>query len=237
MKLNKIENGIKKTELECNVNEITLLSIEECERYKSLIPRIDASWWLRSPGDNSRLAAYVFGSGAVDVYGRIVDFENICIRPALRLNMSDSAKLQPGNKVQLFDLEWTVLDVAEDQIYVLADDIISKHIFDTKSNVWETSELKAWLEGWIERQTLKDQQSDEQKGKNNQTPKLYAYENSNGDKGIIIADDLSKAEELYSAQYPERKICKSGEDYWDNGAYLFEVGDVKDNKLFCVFPW
>lgn len=75
------------------------------------------------------------------------------------------------------------------------------------------------------------------KSEKDQIPKIYAYENSNGDKGIIIADDLSKAEELYSVMYPERKICKSGEDYWDNGAYLFEVGDVEDTKVLCTFPW
>lgn len=67
--------------------------------------------------------------------------------------------------------------------------------------------------------------------------KLYAYENSNGDKGVIIADNIEKAAELFKEKYPGRKIADNDNDYDNGGAYLFESGDVENNKLFCTFPW
>lgn len=99
MKLNKIEKIIKKTELECKVDTITLLSIEEYYRYRSLIPYLNKYWWLRSPGGYSYGAAYVDDMGVANRDGYNVYDTRISVRPALRLNMSDSAKLQPGNKV------------------------------------------------------------------------------------------------------------------------------------------
>lgn len=67
--------------------------------------------------------------------------------------------------------------------------------------------------------------------------KLYAYENSEGDKGIIIADSMEKAKELFLQEYPTRTIVDNNDDYYKNGAYLFEVERVQNNKLFCAFPW
>ena len=68
--------------------------------------------------------------------------------------------------------------------------------------------------------------------------KIYAYENSEGDKGIIIAYTESEARRLFQEIYPKRKIAKNDEEYYDNGAYVFEV-DVLENesKLYCPFPW
>lgn len=69
--------------------------------------------------------------------------------------------------------------------------------------------------------------------------KIYAYENSEGDKGIIIAKSLKEAEKIFYKEYPKRKIIPSSniEGYWDNGAYLFEMDKVKNNELYCCFPW
>lgn len=39
--------------------------------------------------------------------------------------------------------------------------------------------------------------------------KVYAYENSNGDKGVIIANSLDDAKELFAKEYPKRKIVRS----------------------------
>lgn len=71
--------------------------------------------------------------------------------------------------------------------------------------------------------------------------KVYAYENSCGDKGIIIAESKETAESIYYEKYPDWKIVtpESGE-YGGNeikGAYLFEVGAVQENKLYSAFPW
>lgn len=67
--------------------------------------------------------------------------------------------------------------------------------------------------------------------------KLYAYENSEGDKGVIIANSMEKAKELFLQEYPTRTIVDNNDDYYKNGAYLFEVEKVQNNKLFCAFPW
>ncbi len=67
--------------------------------------------------------------------------------------------------------------------------------------------------------------------------KVFAYENSEGDKGIIIAKSYDEAKKIYQKEYPKRKIVDNDEGYWDSGAYLFEMNDVINNKLYCCFPW
>lgn len=67
--------------------------------------------------------------------------------------------------------------------------------------------------------------------------KIFAYENSEGDKGIIIAKSYKDAKKIFYKEYPKRKIAKNDDEYWNNGAYLFEMGNVSNNKLYCCFPW
>lgn len=67
--------------------------------------------------------------------------------------------------------------------------------------------------------------------------KVFAYENSEGDKGVIIANSLEAAKRSFHRQYPERKIVNNDDDYWKNGAYLYEVDNVENNSLYCCFPW
>ena len=70
------------------------------------------------------------------------------------------------------------------------------------------------------------------------TRKIFAYENSDGDKGIIIAYTENEAKELFKKEYPERKIADDDDAYYDNGAYLYEVGDLNDkSELYCVFEY
>ena len=44
-------------------------------------------WWLRSPGDYQRSAAYVSSDGSVSHYGVNVSKDNVCVRPALWINL------------------------------------------------------------------------------------------------------------------------------------------------------
>lgn len=67
--------------------------------------------------------------------------------------------------------------------------------------------------------------------------KVFAYECSDGDKGIITAESLKQASKLFKTDYPERKIASNDKEYWDNGAYLYEVEAVKRNTLYKTFPW
>ena len=68
--------------------------------------------------------------------------------------------------------------------------------------------------------------------------KIYVYENSEGDKGIIIAYTEIEARRLFQEIYPKRKIVDNDDNYYDNGAYLYELGTLSDeSKLYCAFPW
>lgn len=68
--------------------------------------------------------------------------------------------------------------------------------------------------------------------------KLFAYENSEGDKGVIVARSYKNALLIFQKKYPDRKVISddTSEDYWDNGAYLFEIGEIKENELYNAFP-
>ena len=66
---------------------------------------------------------------------------------------------------------------------------------------------------------------------------VFAYENYEGDNGIIIADSMNKAEEIFHEEYPEWKIVDNEFDWYNGGAYLEEMDGVKNNKLYCCFPW
>ena len=66
---------------------------------------------------------------------------------------------------------------------------------------------------------------------------LFAYENYEGDKGIIIATSKEEAIKIFKKEYPKRKIAENDQDYYNNGTYLFEVGAVNNHELYCAFPW
>lgn len=79
-----------------------------------------------------------------------------------------------------------------------------------------------------------------QKRKKFHKGKIFAYENSEGDKGIICAMSYEEAVKLFYQKYPKRKIMDPldrDSDYWENRSYLFAVGTMKSNELYCCFPW
>ena len=71
--------------------------------------------------------------------------------------------------------------------------------------------------------------------------KVYAYENYEGDKGVIIAESKDIAENIFYKKYPNRKIVTVESGDYDSseikGTYLFDAGDVEENKLYDAFPW
>lgn len=44
-------------------------------------------WWLRSPGNYRNYPSYVYNDGEVYYYGTIVDNDNLCVRPAMWINI------------------------------------------------------------------------------------------------------------------------------------------------------
>lgn len=122
------------------VDEITLLSVEEAKKIPQSI-RARGEWcWLRSPGFKQGYAAYImYGGGVIDV-GHNVNYDNYAVRPAFRIN---NLECEIGDKIMVGKTWCTVVDEG----LALADCTIGDdHRFDKESNDWETSELKAFIE-------------------------------------------------------------------------------------------
>lgn len=124
-------------------DELFLLSIEEYEKYKGVIPIVGSWWWLRSPGDDSDYAAIVFNDGSVNSYGNYV-FNTYGIRPALRVSESEISNLQIGDRKIYYDFPFIKID--EDLL--IAEVPIAFDKFDDYSNDYEKSYVKRFLEEW-----------------------------------------------------------------------------------------
>ena len=121
--------------------EITLLTKEEYETHKERIPLVDYWWWLRSLGHTSNRAVDVYCEGSVRVNGAHVDHNLGAVRPALK---SAILNLPIGEKFIALDNRWVMIDDG----FAISEGVITLRRYDSESNVWETSELKAWLEAW-----------------------------------------------------------------------------------------
>ena len=120
---------------------VTLLTKEEYNEYMERIPLVNDWWWLRSPGRNSIYAASVHDGGSVDYSGDRVNNSINGVRPALNLT---SLNHPIGEKFIALGNRWVMID----ENLAISEDVVTHRRYDTESNVWETSELKAWLEQW-----------------------------------------------------------------------------------------
>ena len=134
-----------------DIKSIFLLSIEEYEKYRNLIPVIDNYWWLRSPGDHSYSATAVGEYGSVIMSGNGIEFDDYAVRPALRISNLKSFGVKPGDTLEIFDRDWIVLD----KDLVISEEEIGEYLFDEESNDYETSEIKRSLENWLREQKEK----------------------------------------------------------------------------------
>lgn len=122
------------------VKEVTLLSIEEAKRVpKKSLRACGDWWWLQSPSDCQNIAVFVYSNGDINKDGNCVNNERCTVRPAFRIN---NLKSKIGDKIMVGKTWCTVIK----KDFALADYPICQHIFDLKSNDWETSELKAFIE-------------------------------------------------------------------------------------------
>lgn len=133
-----------------NVNAVfsgfTLLSADECMRYKHHIKKIWELWWLRSPSFDS-LVHYVYRDGSIrncNVY-----YDGIAVRPVLIIESSD---LCVGNRFNYRGYDWTVIS----EKYALCDTVICQHCFNQAweskdANNYEKSSIKKYLDAlWDE---------------------------------------------------------------------------------------
>lgn len=134
---------------------ITLLSIEEYNKYRDLIPVHDSYWWLRSPNPFLLLAVYGVRSYDNEVDNKIlVADEDIGISPALKISNLESSDLKIGNKFMFGGKIFTI--ISDD--YAQCDEIIGKGVFrkdweilDRDANDYEVSDVKKYINNWFEK--------------------------------------------------------------------------------------
>jgi len=144
MKAEKMIRIIEPIDIE--INGITLLSIEEYEACKYIIPNINFWWWLRSPGYSSINAANVSNVGNVSDFGNYVNYDDRAVRPAL---IYESSNLQIGDKIKIVGYNWTVISDS----MILCDDVVGFTYFRkdwraNDANDYEKSDIKKWLNDW-----------------------------------------------------------------------------------------
>lgn len=120
--------------------KITLLTKAEYAEHKGSIPLLIDWWWLRSPGDTQRVAAVVDTDGSLG-YDAYVDIGDVAARPALK---SGILNLPIGERFAALGNRWVMIDDG----FAISEDVITHRRYDAESNIWKTSELKAWLEEW-----------------------------------------------------------------------------------------
>jgi hypothetical protein len=125
-------------------DRIFLLSIEEYEKYKKVIPHKNCCWWLRSPGQWFNYTAFVTLDDSVCDRGSLVYDTRIAIRPAIKYS---ETKLHTLNALfTKYGTTWVVIDPFE-QI-AIAENPIHFMEFDRCRNDYESSDIRAFLLQW-----------------------------------------------------------------------------------------
>ena len=133
-----------------HITGATLLSVEEAKQLNGDMLKASDNWWLRSPGDIARIAAFVYGvDGHVNVYGLYVTYA-FGVRPALEITNLESSIYQIGDTLSFGDHSFTIIS----EKYALCDEIIEKRPFCNdykKGNDYETSDIKVFVDNWFDR--------------------------------------------------------------------------------------
>ena len=80
---NFTDDELKRLAENADKDKVFLLSRDEYEKYQDRIPSVERVWWLRSPGYNSNLGAYVNLYGSVCDNGFIILNGPFGVRPAI----------------------------------------------------------------------------------------------------------------------------------------------------------
>lgn len=124
--------------------QITLLTSEEYNKYRNIIPVINDWWWCKDacPGYH-RFVRCVCSDGALNNNNCNINYG---VRPVLKLNLSNLKSLNPGDYIQIGSKGFTILSWDEFRLIALCDEFIATRRFDPDNSDWERSELKEWLE-------------------------------------------------------------------------------------------
>lgn len=143
---------ITKETCDINIEEVTLLSVEEASKVSNELLNIGVDWWLSSPGSAECFAVFVRSDGAVSNYGNYVD-DFYCVRPVLRFGGSGAVGL--GDKIEVVGEMWTVISDG----VALCDRVVGECAFRDDydafcANVYDTSDVKKWLDVWASKKGL-----------------------------------------------------------------------------------
>lgn len=137
------------------IKKITLLTKEEYEKNKNIIPIVDCNWWLAN-----RWISGVEGTPIRDIYTcgnpysrtkvsfYAVTNKKIGVRPVI---LTTDNKFKIGEKIKLFEITWTVIEPNK----LLCDEILVqmpyKKIWNWNDGdiTWEKSDVKKFLEKWL----------------------------------------------------------------------------------------
>ena len=131
-----------------------LLSLEEAYKLPQWILANGYCWWLRSPGIYFDLdanincdsnATIVLDMGYASNWGRSIDYDRGGIRPALTVANLPSLKI--GETVEVLGF---MAQYVGDNKVLLCEPIFEGR-FDSKSNDYETSEVKQKIDEWFKR--------------------------------------------------------------------------------------
>lgn len=147
-KIKELENYIKTYDEKIGFEDdvLFLLSWEEYEKYKEMIPYIGISWWLRSPGYCDTRAVRV--RGTCDAFSKNV-FDIFGIRPALKFeNLESKIICSKENPYRIIYKDFPFIIIDEDKKIAIAEVPIGFDMFDKTSNDYQNSYIRDWLEKW-----------------------------------------------------------------------------------------
>lgn len=134
------------------IQKVDLLTWEEYQKYRDYIANIGiCAWWLKmttSLGGHYAPVVMTHDHAFFESSAENVDVLS-GVRPAMLIEGS-FAHYRAGDKIELFALSWTILEVTREnqKARVLCDEVIADRAYDKMSNDWEFSDLKKWLQEW-----------------------------------------------------------------------------------------
>ena len=140
-------------ELDLEITEATLLTIEEARKLPEWLRRYDEWWWLKSPGCNSNYVTFVDDDGFVNSFGDYAFVDNI-VRPVLIISNFDSSNLQIGDTFEFGDEKFEV--ISNDKAFCLGDIDYMEFRKDPDApdaNDYEKSDVKKYIDVWFEKAT------------------------------------------------------------------------------------
>ena len=127
------------------INEIFILSEVQHLAYLDMLSHNRTICWLQNDTSECVYKPFVKTAAGNSIGCAHPDL-TIGVRPALIINGVMPVK----STIEFAGFRWVVCSCISHTTLMICDDIIAYRRFDAENNDWNTSELKAWLEGWLE---------------------------------------------------------------------------------------